>query len=98
HHLLACAQDLRLAYDEGSATWSGQSVRRYFNLPRPDLYVMPTGGPGPGNLDFYFDVETETTYYCDGATSEVAVYAALGDINDSAGTADGAPGVDDDTL
>ena len=98
HHLLDCAQDLRLAYDEGRATWFGQSVRRYFNLPRPDLYVRTTGGPGPGNLDFYFDVETETPYYCDGATSEVAVYAALWDINDSAGTADGTPGVDDDTL
>ncbi len=98
HHLLDCAQDLRLAYDEGRATWFGQSVRRHFNLPRPDLYVRTTGGPGPGNLDFYFNVETETPYYCDGATSEVAVYAALWDANDSAATADETPGVDDDTL
>ena len=98
HHLLDCAQDLRLAYDEGRATWFGQSVRRYFNFPRPDLYVKTTGGPGPGNLDFYFDVETETPYYCDGGTSEVAVYAALWDINDSASTADATPGVDDDTI
>jgi len=98
HHLLDCAQDLRLAYDEGRATWFGQSVRRHHGLPRPEFYVRTTGGPGPGNLDFYFDVETETPYYCDGATSEVAVYAALWDINDEAATADASPGVDDDIL
>jgi len=98
HHLLDCAQDLRLAYEEGRATWFGQATRRYHSLPRPDLYVRTTGAPGPGNLDFYFNVESETPYYCDGATSEVAVYTALWDINDAAGTADGTPGVDDDTL
>ena len=98
HHLTDCNQDIRLAYDEGRATWFGQSVRRYFGLPRPDLYVKTTGAPGPGNLDFYFNVETETPYYCDGAASEVAVYAALWDINDGAATGDGTPGVDDDTL
>jgi hypothetical protein len=98
HHLLDCAQDLRLAYEEGRATWFGQATRRYHNLPRPDLYVRTTGAPGPGNLDFYFNVENESPYYCDGASSEVAVYTALWDINDAAGTADGTPGVDDDTL
>ena len=98
HHLTDCNQDLRLAYDEGRATWFGQSVRRHFNLSRPDLYVKTTGAPGPGNLDFYFNVENETPYYCDGAASEVAVYSALWDINDSAITADGTPDLDDDTL
>lgn len=98
HHLSDCNQDLRLAYDEGRATWFGQSVRRYHNLPRPDLYVRTTGGPGPGNLDFYFNVETETPFACDGAASEVAVYSALWDVNDSAATADETPGVDDDML
>ncbi|HEV8336946.1 MAG TPA: MopE-related protein [Candidatus Polarisedimenticolia bacterium] len=98
HHLTDCNQDVRLAYDEGRATWYGQSVRRYFNLPRPDLYVKTTGAPGPGNLDFYFDVETETPYFCSGSASEVAVYAALWDVNDSASTADGSAGVDDETL
>jgi len=92
HHLTDCAQDLRLAYDEGRATWFGQSMRRFHNLSRPDLYVRTTGAPGPGNLDFYFNVETETPYYCDGATSEVAVYSALWDVNDSAATADATPG------
>jgi len=98
HHLLDCQQDLRLAYDEGRATWFGQSVRRFFGLSRPDLYVKTTGALGPGNLDFYFNVETETPYYCDGAGSEVAVYAALWDINDSATTLDATPGVDDEPL
>jgi len=98
HHLSDCGQDLRLAYDEGRATWFGQSVRRYHNLPRPELYVRMTGGPGPGNLDFYFNVETETPFACDGASSEVAVYSALWDINDSVATADATPGVDDETL
>ena len=98
HHLLDCAQDLRLAYDEGRATWFGQSIRRHHNLPRPELYVRTNGAPGPGNLDFYFDLETETPYYCNGATSEVAVYAALWDINDAAATVDETPGVDDDIL
>ena len=96
HHLLDCAQDLRLAYEEGRATWFGQSLRRHFGLPNPHLYVRTTGGPGPGNLDFWFDVENETPYSCDGATSEVAVYSALWDANDSASTADPTPGVDDE--
>jgi hypothetical protein len=60
--------------------------------------VKTTGAPGPGNLDFYFNVESESPYYCDGAASEVAVYAALWDINDSAATPDGTPGSDDEIL
>jgi hypothetical protein len=96
HHLLDCNQDLRLAYEEGRATWFGQAMRRSFNLPHPELYVKTTGAPGPGNLDFYFDVENENPYSCDGATSEVAVYSALWDVNDSAATADSTPGVDDE--
>ena len=98
HHLLDCNQDLRLAYEEGRATWFGQAMRRYFNLSRPELYVKTTGAPGPGNLDFFFDVENENPYSCDGATSEVSVYSALWDVNDSAATADSTPGVDDDSI
>lgn len=98
HNLSNCAQDLRLAYEEGRATWFGQSLRRHFALPNPHLYVKTTGAPGPGNLDFYFDVEHETPFACNGATSEVAVYTALWDINDSAATADSTPGVDDENL
>jgi len=98
HHLLDCNQDLRLAYEEGRATWFGQAMRRSFNLPHPELYVKTTGAPGPGNLDFFFDVENENPYSCEGATSEVAVYSALWDVNDSAATADSTPGVDDETA
>ena len=98
HHLSDCNQDLRLAHEEGRATWFGQSVRRQFGLPRPDLYVKTTGAPGPGNLDFYFNVESETPFECSGAASEVSVYSALWDINDDAATVDGTPGVDDETL
>jgi len=98
HHLTDCSMDLRLAFEEGRATYFGQSVRRFYALSRPDLYVKTTGAPGPGNLDFYFNIESETPYYCDGAASEVAVQSSLWDINDAAGVADGTPGVDDDTL
>jgi pre-peptidase len=95
HHLTNCRQDLRLAFDEGFATYFGQSVRRYFNLPNPQLYVKTTGGAGPGNLDFYFDVETMLPYVCNASTSEVTVYAALWDIVDSATTPDRSPGVEE---
>ena len=95
HHLTNCKQDLRLAFDEGHATYFGQSVRRHFNLPRPQLYVKMNGAPGPGNLDFYFDVEDEQPFSCTGSSSEVTVYAALWDIGDSAGTADDSPGLDE---
>jgi hypothetical protein len=95
HHLTNCKQDLRLAFDEGHATYFGQSVRRHFNLPRPHLYVKMNGAPGPGNLDFYFDVEDEQPFTCTGSASEVAVYAALWDIGDSATTPDDSPGLDE---
>jgi hypothetical protein len=100
HHLTNCNQDLRVAWEEGWATYFGQSVRRHFNLPRPQLYVKTTGGSGPGNLDFYFDVEDEIPYTCQGATSEVTVYATLWDVADSASTPDGSPGRDEtwDTM
>jgi hypothetical protein len=123
HFLSDCDQDLRLAFEEGRATWFGQAIRRFYDLPRPDLYVKMTGaaGPGnldfffnvetespffcdgaasagPGNLDFFFNVETESPFFCDGAASEVAVYAALWDIDDDASVGDATPGVDDDPL
>ncbi len=95
HHLTNCKQDIRLAFDEGFATYFGQSVRRHFNLPRPQLYVKMNGAPGAGNLDFYFDLEDEEPFTCTGSSSEVTVYAALWDIGDSAGTADDSPGLDE---
>jgi hypothetical protein len=100
HHLSNCDQDLRLAFDEGYATYFGQSVRRHFNLSRPHLYVKMTGAPGPGNLDFYFDVEDEEPFSCKGSTSEATVYAALWDMVDANNTPDDTPTFDEpwDTL
>jgi len=100
HHLTNCNQDLRLAFDEGFATYFGQSVRLHFGLSHPQLYVKTTGASGPGNLDFFFDVEDEDPFTCKGATSEVTVYAALWDIIDSASTADDTPGLEEtwDTM
>src|SRR5262245_49746395 len=95
HHLTNCKQDLRLAFDEGHATYFGQSVRRHFSLPRPHLYVKMNGAPGAGNLDFYFDVEDEQPFTCTGSSSEVTVYAALWDIGDSEATVDDSPGLDE---
>ncbi len=95
HRLSNCNQDLRLAWEEGWATYFGQAVRRHFILPNPHLYVKMTAAPGAGNLDFFFDVETEVPFSCDGAASEVTVYAALWDVIDSATTPDGSPGVDE---
>ena len=95
HHLTNCKQDIRLAFDEGFATYFGQSVRRHFNLPRPHLYVKMNGAPGAGNLDFYFDVEDEQPFTCTGSSSEVTVYAALWDIGDTAATPDDSPGLDE---
>jgi len=92
HHLTNCNQDLRLAWEEGWATYFGQVVRKHFGLPNPELYVKTTGASGAGNLDFYFDVEQESPFTCDGAASEVTVYSTLWDIVDSTSTPDGTPG------
>ena len=96
HRLSVCTQDLRLAWEEGWATYFGQAVRKHFVLPNPQLYVKMTAAAGAGNLDFYFDVETEIPFSCDGAASEVTVYAALWDVIDSAATPDGTPGLDEE--
>jgi hypothetical protein len=95
HYLSDCKQDLRLAWDEGYATFFGQAVRHHLNLPNPQLYVKTTGQPGPGNLDFYFDVEGESPYRCDGSSSEMVVQALLWDLIDSSSTPDSTPGTDD---
>jgi hypothetical protein len=95
HHLSDCNQDLRLAFDEGHATYFGNSVRRYFGFPDSSSYVRTTGQAGPGNLQFSFDVETQEPFVCYGATSETTVFAALWDIGDGPSTTDGTPGTDE---
>jgi hypothetical protein len=95
HNLSNCNQDLRLAFDEGHATYFGCSVRRWLNLPNSQIYVRTTGQAGPGNLQFSFDVETQEPFICYGATSETVVYTALWDIGDGPSTQDGTPGNDE---
>lgn len=95
HRLSDCNQDLQLAFGEGHATFFGNSVRRFFNLPHSSTYVRTTGQAGPGNLQFSFDTETQLPFVCLGATSETTVYAALWDIGDGPSSTDGSPGTDE---
>ena len=95
HRLSDCNQDMRLAYEEGFATYFGNSVRRHFGRANSSTYVRTTGQAGPGNLQFSFDVETQLPFICYGATSETTVYTALWDIGDGPTTTDGSPGTDE---
>ena len=95
HRLSDCNQDLRLAFDEGHASYFGLSARRVGGLANSSTYVRTTGLAGPGNLQFSFDIETQLPFVCAGATSETAVYAALWDIGDGPAAPDGSPGTDE---
>ena len=95
HHLSDCNQNLMLAFDEGNATFFGLSARRFANLPHASTYVRTTGLPGPGNLQFYFDAETQIPFICKGASSETTVYSSLWDITDSAASPDETPGTEE---
>jgi hypothetical protein len=101
HYLADCGQDVALAWDEGFASYFGCSVRRYFLLAHPHLYIRTDGGQGPGHLALWLDLESENPYSCRGDTNEVAIATAMWDITDGAATQDFTPGVDDtpiDTL
>lgn len=95
HRLSECNQNLMLAFDEGHATFWGNSVRRYFGLPHSDYYVRTTGQSGPGNLQFSFSVETQEPFVCRGGNNEMTVLASLWDILDGPASTDGTPGVDE---
>jgi Putative metal-binding motif/Thrombospondin type 3 repeat len=95
HHLSDCQQNLMLAWEEGRATAWGLSARRHANLPHSSLYVRTTGQAGVGNLQFYFDAETQQPFVCVGATSETTVFAALWDTMDGPSTPDETPGTDE---
>ncbi len=101
-HLLAdCNQNPALAWDEGHASFFGNSIMRHFGLPRPNIYVATTGGAGPGHLRTWFDLENEVPFQCSGSTGEVAIYTLLWDMFDGPDTQDDTPGTDDgpmDTL
>lgn len=95
-----CNLDIRLSFDEGWATYFGNSTLRFAGFPRSNIYTRTTGAPGPGNLVRYADLETDTQYLCEGATSELVVTSIMWDIVDGASTPDTTPGVEDahDTL
>ena len=95
HRLSNCNQNIMLAFDEGHASAWGLSVRRHFDLPHSSTYVRTTGQAGPGNLQFFFDVETQLPFVCSGATSETTVYTALWDLLDGPATNDETPGVEE---
>jgi hypothetical protein len=98
HGLADCGQDARLSWDEGHASYYGNSVRRHFGLPNANAYVRTDGGPGPGHLVSWFDLETATQFPCDGDLSEVNVARALWDLTDGPATTDFSPGVDDGPI
>jgi hypothetical protein len=95
HTFSDCNVDLKLAWEEGFATYWGNSVLRNLNMSGCNIYMRSNGGPGPGNLVRYADLETDTQYLCRGDASEVSVFSFLWDIDDSASTPDSTPGIDD---
>jgi len=95
HTFAVCDADLRLAFDEGFATYWGNSALRYHAIPGSNIYLRTNGAPGPGNIVRTADLETDTQYLCQGSTSEVNVFSLLWDMADGAGTPDTTPGADD---
>jgi hypothetical protein len=95
HGFTQCAQDIRLAFDEGFASYWGNSAIRHSGAPRSHVYLRSNGAPGPGNAVRVADLETDTTYLCEGTTSEVNVFVTLWDIVDGPSTPDDTPDVDD---
>ena len=59
HALADCNQNMALAWDEGHASFFGNSILRHFGLARPNIYVATTGGAGAGHMRTWFDLETE---------------------------------------
>lgn len=95
HFLSDCNQDIRLAFDEGRASYLGCSVRRTNGMPTSNVYVRTDGGSGPGHATNWYDLEAETQYACDGDTSEVTVSRSLWDIPDGPATADFTTGAEE---
>jgi len=95
HFLSDCAEDPRLAFDEGRASFFGCSVRRYNGMPNANVYVRTDGGSGPGHALNWYNLEDEEQYACDGDTSEVANSRTLWDLGDGPNSTDTTPGVDD---
>ena len=95
HTFSQCDVDVRLAFNEGFATYWGNSVRRVHGVARSNIYLRSNGAPGPGNIVRLADLETDTLYFCTGAAGEVNVFMFLWDMVDSPTTPDTTPGTDD---
>ena len=93
HYLGDDAQDIRLSWSEGLATFLGSSSRKFKGYPTPEIYVSSDGK----ELGFSYELENLTGEAAigskTGSTNEVAVSAVLWDITDS--DADYAQGVGD---
>ncbi len=96
HGFSQCDLDIRLAFDEGFASYWGNSAIRHGGLPRSHIYLRSNGGPGAGNAVRTANLETDTQYFCEGSESEVNVFSALWDIGDGPATLDDTPDVDDE--
>jgi hypothetical protein len=95
HFLGDDAEDIRLAWGEGLATFLGSSSRKYRNYPTPEIYVQTDGRA----LNFGYEIEHLTGANIvgkTGSTNEVAVTAALWDVTD--GPSDYTPQGDDDLM
>lgn len=95
HTFSMCNLDIQLAFEEGWATYYGNSALRHHGVPVSNIYTRTDGGPGPGHLVRYADLETDTQYLCQGSSSELVVSSMMWDIVDGASTPDTTPGVDD---
>jgi len=95
HSFTECDQDIRLAFDEGFASYWGNAAIRHGDLQGSHIYLRTNGGPGPGNAVRSGNLETDTQYLCEGSASEVNVFSALWDIGDGSSTLDDTPGSDE---
>ena len=95
HGFTECGQDVRLAYDEGFATYWGNAAIRHGGAAGSHVYLRTNGGPGPGNAVRSADLEGDPRYDCRGSASEVNVFTLLWDITDGPWTADDTPDLDE---
>jgi hypothetical protein len=95
HTFSMCNLDIQQAFEEGWASYFGNSSLRHHGVPVSNIYTRTDGGPGAGHLVRYADLETDTQYLCQGSSSELVVASLLWDIADGPSTPDTTPGVDD---
>lgn len=95
HRFADCFLDLRLAFDEGFATYWGNSSIRHAGLPRSHIYMRSNGAPGPGGVVLKGNLEADDQFFCEGSTSEFNVSSDLWDIADGPATTDDTIGADD---